>query len=93
MKMKYSEKIKILTLVPDSSADFFCVSEYLVRTAQNLKQQKGNLANPECNEVKKLSIEKVNEVIQFYEDDEFSHQMPGKKDCISTGNKQVFYAT
>ena len=46
------------------------------------------LANPECKRGKKLSIEKVNAVIQFYEDDEFSHQMPGKKDCISTGNKQ-----
>ena len=47
----HSERIQILTLTPDSwsrryCAEHFNVSEYLVRTAKELKKVKGILAKP-----------------------------------------------
>ena len=53
-------------------ADYFEVSEHLIRPARNLKNEKGILAVPV------LSL-----VQDFSQDDEFSRLMPGKKDCIS----------
>ena len=53
----YREKIQILTLAPDSwprakVAEFFGVSEYLVRTARSVKKEKGILAIPESKKGK-----------------------------------------
>ena len=47
----YSEKIKILTLVPDKLSQKYCsecfdVTEYLVRTASKLNKLGSLLANP-----------------------------------------------
>ena len=71
----YSEKIQILTLAPDSSsrrycAEHFYVSEYLVRTASELKKAKEILLKPAQKQGKVISHE-------------FSRQMPGKKDYVS----------
>ena len=79
------EKIQILTLAPNLwsrkfCAEYFDVSEYLVRTARELKKEKGILANPEPKQGKKLSKETVQLIQDFYVDDEYSRQMPGKKD-------------
>ena len=81
-----------MTLVPDSWSHAFCatyfnVSEYLVRTAGNLKKSKGILAVPNPKRGKMLSEETKQLVINFYEDDEYSRQLPGKK-RLSIGNKQ-----
>ena len=78
----YSEKIQILTLAPDSWscrywAEHFTVSKYLVRTARELKKVKGILAKPEQKQAK------VIKVLSMYENVEFSHQMPAKKDYVS----------
>ena len=77
-----------MTLAPDSwsrgqCAQFFNVSEYVVRTARDLKKDKGILAKPSPKRGKILSPEIVEKVIQTYEDDEFSRQLPGKKDYVS----------
>ena len=71
----YSEKIQILTLAPDSwsrryCAEHFYVSEYLMRTARELKKAKEILLKPAQKQGKVISHE-------------FSHQMPGKKDYVS----------
>ena len=86
----YPEKIQIVTLAPNSwsrkfCAEYFNVSEYLVRTARELKKEKGILAKPEPKQGKKLSKETVQLIPDFYEDDEYSRQMPGKKDYVSLG--------
>ena len=83
----YPRKIQILTLVPDKwsrelAAKQFGVSEYLIRTARDLKKVGGILAMPEPKRGKSLSKETLDKVRQFYEDDEYSRQMPGKKDCV-----------
>ena len=80
----YPENIQILTLVPDSWSHAFCatyfnVSEYLVRTAHNLKKSKGILAVPNATRVKTLSEETKQLVINFYEDDEYSRHCQVKK--------------
>ena len=56
----YSEKIEILTLAPDPwsrryCAEHFNVSEYLVRTATELKKVKGILAKPAQKQGKVIS--------------------------------------
>ena len=86
----YPQKIQILTLVPDKwsrelAAKQFGVSEYLIRTARDLKKVGGILAIPEPKRGKSLPQETLDKVRQFYEDDEYSRQMPGKKDCVSVG--------
>ena len=46
------------------------------------------MAKPEAKNGKKLSEETLELVHSFYEGDEYSKQMLGKKDCISVGIKQ-----
>ena len=86
----YSEKIQILTLIPDKwsqeyASKQFDVSEYLVKyeTARELKKVGGILAKPAPKNCKTLSQETLNLVQSFYEDDEYSRQMPGSKDYVS----------
>ena len=84
------EQIQITTLPPDSwsrdyCSNFFQVSEYVVRTARELKKVSGILSNPAPKKGKSISPETVEVVLQLYKNDEFSHQMPGKKDSVSMG--------
>ena len=84
----YSEKIQILTLAPDSwscryCAEHFIVSEYLVTTTRELKKVKGILAKPAQKQGKVISRNTIDLLLSMYEDDEFSRQMPGKKDYVS----------
>ena len=79
-------QIQIMTLAPDSwsreyCSKFFKVSEYVVRTARELKKIDGILAKPTPKKGKTLSLEIVELIIQMYENEEYSRQMPGKKDC------------
>jgi len=89
-EVSYPEKIQILTLAPDENvwsrkycAEYFNVSEYLVRTARDLKKSQGVLAKPFTKKGKKLSEETLELVLNFYEDDEYSRLMPGKGDYVS----------
>ena len=88
-----SEKIQILTLIPDSwsrkyCAEYFGVSEYLIRTARELKKNNGILSKLAPKKGKKISQETIDLVQAFYQDDEFSRQLPGKKDCVSIRKKE-----
>ena len=58
----YHTKVQILTLTPTSwsrkyAAEYFNVSEYLIRTARNLRQEKGIISKPEPKRGKSLSAE------------------------------------
>ena len=81
------EKLQILTLVPDSWLQKYCfeyfgVSEYLIRSARELKQRKGILVQPSQKKVA-MAQETIDLVHAFYEDDDYSRQLPGKKDYVS----------
>ena len=89
----YPEKIQILTLVPDKwsreyASKQFDVSEYSIRTARELKKVNGILAKPEPKRGKMLPQKTLDLVQSFYEDDEYSRQMPGKKNYVSIGRKE-----
>ena len=91
------EKLKILTLVlgqeswsRKDAARFFGVSEYLIRTARSLKETKGILADPEPKNGKSIEVYVEEAVSLFYEDDEYTRLLPGKKDFVGVGrNKHV----
>ena len=86
--LKVYQKIQILTLAPkdwsrEKVASFFSCSEYQVREARALVKEKGILAIPEAKRGRPLSKEVEDSVKLFYEDDEYSCQMPGARDCVS----------
>ena len=79
------EKIKILTLTTESwsivkAASYFCVSEYLIRQARELKKIHGILRK---NRGKPLPASTAEKVQFFYEDDAHSRLMPGRKDFVT----------
>ena len=90
--LKTSQKIKVLKIAPESwsrtkVASFFNVSEYFVREVRKVKNSKGILELP-VEKIGWILNEKVRQdVWLFYEDDEYSHIMPGTKDCVSLGKK------
>ena len=86
----YKTKIQVLTLTPESwsprqAAQFFEESEYSIRVARKLKEEKGILSVPNPRHGKTLSEDIRKVVVNFFEDDEFSRLMPGKKDYVSVG--------
>ena len=90
-KLKVSnrkKKIQILTIAPKSWSmsqvcETFGVTEYMVRQARKLANEKGILEFPEQKQGNPLSKETEDLVTKFYCDDEYSRQMPGKKDFVS----------
>ena len=83
-----TEKLQILTSVPDSwsqkyCSEYFGISEYLIQSARELKQRKGILAQPSKKKGKAMAQETIDLVHAFYEDDEYSRQLPRKKDYVS----------
>lgn len=97
MKEKIQEadsktKIQVLTLTPDSwsrkaASQFFNVSEYAMRTARNLKKERGILAIPDARKGRTITEDTKAAVLEFYQDDEYTRLMPGKKDSVSIGKK------
>ena len=88
------EKIKLLTLVPESWSrkkicEEFNVSQYLVRASRKLKREKGILSDPSAKKGKTLSPEVSKRVKDFYESDEFSRMCPGKKDYVSIKENNI----
>eukprot|EP00112_Aurelia_sp_Birch-Aquarium-sp1_P016223 Seg366.9 transcript_id=Seg366.9/GoldUCD/mRNA.D3Y31 product="ARL14 effector protein" protein_id=Seg366.9/GoldUCD/D3Y31 len=86
----YKTKIQILTLTPDSwsrkaAARFFNVSEYAVRTARSLKKDSGILSIPDARKGRTITEDTKTAILDFYQDDEYTRLMPGKKDSVSIG--------
>ena len=88
-----SKTLQVLTLVPDSwsvrkAAAEFNVSKQTIQKARVLKQQKGILEMPDVVGGNRIQ-ETIRELVQdFYCDNEYTRQLPGKKDCVSIGQKQ-----
>ena len=83
------EKIQILTLTPEywslwKTAKEFKVSKAAAQKARILKEE-DILAVPQSVIGRRLNEKTVNNVIELYQNDEYSRQLPGKKDCISIG--------
>ena len=57
----------------------------MIRTVHELKKVGGIMAKPAPKKGKTLPQETLNLVQSFYEDDEYSQQMPEKKDNASIG--------
>ena len=87
MNLRYQireRKIQILILTPESwslrkTAKEFKVSKATARKARILTEEKGILAVPQPAIGKRLSKKTVNRVFEFYQNDEYSQQLPGKK--------------
>ena len=84
----FKTKIQVLTLTPESwsrkyAAEYFNVSEYLIRKGHEQKREKGVLSMPNPKSGKQISIENINLIETFYQDDENSRLMPGKKDYVA----------
>ena len=84
---KTSEKLQILTVLPQSWTrkriqSEFGVSDYMARKCKQLVQEKGILSNPDPKPGPTLPSETVELVTNFYQSDEISRMMPGKKDFV-----------
>ena len=84
------EKIQILTPTPGSwslrkAAKEFKVSKTTARKAWILRGEKDILAVPQPVIGNRLSEKAVNSALKFYQNEEYSRQHPGKKDCVSIG--------
>ena len=81
----WREKIKLLTIVPETwsrmkEADYFGITDHVVRRSRQLKKDKGILEDPDPNKGgRSLSNDIKQCVIGFYESEECSRIYPGKK--------------
>ena len=89
--LKTSRVVQIHLNAPESwshakIAEYFNVSEYLVRESRNLAKTKGILECPDRKKGGNAITEEVRQsVLLFFEDDEYSRLMPGTKDYVSVG--------
>ena len=88
----YDSQIQILNLVPNSwtikaTMDFFGATNYQVRRAITLKKEDGILAKPKRNDRVGILQETIDLVESFYQNDEYSRDMPGAKQFVSVGYK------
>ena len=92
-KTSSREKLQILTLVAESwylrkAGKEFGVSKTTEFKARKLRDQKGIIALPEKCRRQKISNKIIQLLQKFYCNDEFSRQLPGKKDSVSVGRNQ-----
>ena len=86
--IKSNRKIQLLTIAPFSwsrkkISEYFNVSEYMVKEARKITKNEGILELPQPKKGKLLHPDIIRTVEQFYEDDEYTKLMPGRKDCVS----------
>ena len=85
---KRSERVQVLTVLPKSWSTKkiqleFGASEYMARQSKKLVEEKGILSLPGSLHGPSLPSETVDAVTTFYESDDVSRLMPGKKDFLS----------
>ena len=83
-----SVKVQILTVLPKSWSiqkiqTEFGVSNFMARKVKQLVKEKGVLSSPDSCPGRHVSQETFDNVVSFYENDEYSRCMPGKKDFVS----------
>ncbi|KAL5468830.1 hypothetical protein EMCRGX_G029952 [Ephydatia muelleri] len=85
---KFSEKIQILTILPQSwttrrmEAEFGA-SYHMAQLSKRLVESDGVMATPNPRQGKALPDAIKQLVVQFYQQDSISRMMPGKKDYVS----------
>ena len=84
----YSEQIKILTLVPDKwsricCSEYFDAFEHLVWTWYEIKKVSRILPKPAPKKSNTITTETLHLVTNVCEDDNFSRQVPEKKDYVN----------
>ena len=91
-----SEQLQILTILPQSWTlkkiqEVFQTSDYMARKSKQLVRDKGILSTPNPKPGYSLPRHSVNLIKDFYESDDISRAMPGKKDFVSVreGEKRV----
>ena len=67
--------------------DFFGAANYQVRKAITLEKEDGILAKPKRNDRVGIPQETIDLVESFYQNDEYSREMPGAKQFVSVGYK------
>ena len=67
------------------TAKEFKVSRTTARKARILRESKGILVVPQPVIGNRLSENTVNSVLEYYQDDEYSRALPGKKDYVIIG--------
>ena len=87
-----SEQVQVLTVLPKSWSvkkvqQEFGVSEYLARQSKKLVEERGILSLPGPSRGPSLPPETAVVVCSFYESDDISRVMPGKKDFVSVKKK------
>lgn len=88
-----SDKVQILTVLPKSWSirriqTEFGASNFTVRRAKALVATNGILTTPNPKPGRSLPQTTQDLVVNFYENDENSRMMPGKKDCVSVRTSQ-----
>lgn len=82
-----NQKIRILTLFHNFTIaeiqQHFNATKHMIGVAKKTKEEKGILSCPNGKRGKRLDTGLVHEVTSFYELDEISRLMPGKKDCVT----------
>ena len=83
-----SEQIQILTVLPQSWSiariqSEFDVSNYMARKSKELVKEKGILSMPDPKPGPSLPSETIDLVHSFYQSDDISRPMPGKRDFVS----------
>lgn len=84
-----SERVQMLTVLPKSwgtkriEREFVGATNFMVRKAKQLVKEKGIMSTPNPKPGKILEAGTVNLVREFYESDNVSRIMPGKKDFVS----------
>ena len=85
---KKSEKLQVLTVLPKSWSpkqiqQEFGVTLYMARKSKELVKEKGILSLPGPKPGHSLLTETVELIKSFYDSDDISRTMPGKKDYVS----------
>ena len=88
MSTTNSEKVQVLTVLPKRwsvrKVQSECgASNYMVQKAKQLVKQKGILSTPNPRTGHGLAVETLDVVRRFYESDEVSRVMPGRKNFVS----------
>ena len=83
-----SEQIQILTILPKSWSrrriqDEFGVTEYMARKSKEVVRDKGVLSTPDPKAGSSLPADTVKLVTDFYNSEDISRVMPGKRDFVS----------
>jgi hypothetical protein len=91
-----SEQLQILTVLPQSWThkkiqSVFQTSNYMARKSKQLVKEKGILSTPNPKHGHSLPPKTLDLIKSFYESDNISRTMPGKKDFVSIrqGEKRV----